>query len=70
MRSLGVLLITIGLFGFVYATDQRAKAPPLPEDLSWRQALDEPAGKWDTLRYAAAASAGIGILLLIFPKGR
>jgi hypothetical protein len=70
MRTLGILLLAVGIFGFVYASDQLKVAPPLPEDLSWRQALDHPAGKWDTIRYACGASAGFGFLLLVFPKGR
>jgi hypothetical protein len=70
MRSFGILLITAGLFGFVYASDQRTKAPALPEEIGWREALDQPAGQWDTLRWVAAASGGIGLLLLVFPKGR
>jgi hypothetical protein len=70
MRTLGLLLLVGGIFGFIYAGDQLAKAPPLPEDVSWRQALEHPAGKWDTARYAGAAGAGIGVVLLLFPKGR
>ena len=70
MRSFGALLITAGLFGFIYASDQRAKAPALPEDIGWREALRQPAGQWDMLRYAGAAAGGIGVLLLLYPKGR
>ena len=70
MRTFGALLLAVGVFGFVYASDQLKTAPPLPEDLSWRQALDHPAGKWDTTRYACAASGALGFLLLVFPKGR
>jgi hypothetical protein len=70
MRTFGVVLITAGLFGFVYASDQRAKAPALPEELGWREALEHPAGKWDMFRYAGAAAGGIGVLFLLFPKGR
>jgi hypothetical protein len=70
LRSLGALLVAIGLFGFIYSSDQLGKAPPLPEDMSWRQALDEPAGMWETARYACALAGGIGLLLLLYPKGR
>jgi hypothetical protein len=70
MRTLGAVLIAAGLFGFVYASDQRAKQPPLPEDIGWREALRQPAGQWDMVRYAGAAAGGIGFLLLLFPKGR
>jgi hypothetical protein len=70
MRTLGALLIAVGIFGFVYASDQHAKAPPLPEDIGWREGLRQPAGQWDTLRYAGAAGAFIGAVLLLAPKGR
>jgi hypothetical protein len=70
MRTLGLLLLVGGVFGFVYTGDQLAKAPPLPEDVGWRQALEYPAGKWDMARYGCAIGSGVGILMLLFPKGR
>lgn len=71
MRTLGAVLIAVGLFGSIYASDQLAKAPPLSSQaLGWREAFDEPAGRWQTARYACVLAGGLGVLLTLFPKGR
>ncbi len=37
---------------------------------SVRESLQYPAGRWTVARYAIATVAGMGLLLLLFPKGR
>jgi hypothetical protein len=70
MRTLGAVLLAVGLFGFIHASDQLEKVPPLAGELSWREALDEPAGRWQTARYGCVLAGGLGLLLAMFPKGR
>jgi hypothetical protein len=70
MRSLGLVLLVGGIFGFVYSGDELKKHDPVPEGLSMSQSLEYPAGRWEIGRYACAAGAGLGLLLAMFPKGR
>jgi len=70
MRTFGALLITVGLFGFFYVSSEMGKAEPLPQELGWREALDHPTGRLEMARYGCALAGGLGILLLMFPKGR
>jgi hypothetical protein len=70
MRRAGLILLLLGVFGFLYATQKTEGLDPLPAGLSIRESLEYPAGRWEIGRYAAAAVAGMGVLLLLFPKGR
>ncbi len=70
MRSFGIVLLVSGILGFVYCGDQLRRFDPVPEETSWRRGLDYPAGRWEAGRYACALGGGIGLLLVMFPKGR
>jgi hypothetical protein len=70
MRRSGLILLLVGIFGFLYATQKTEGLDPVPDGLSIRESLQYPAGRWEVGRYAVAAVAGMGLLLLLFPKGR
>ena len=70
MRTFGLVLLVGGIFGYIYSTDQLAKAPPLPEGIGWQRGLEHPAGKWDTIRYACAASGGAQCTSVICASSR
>jgi hypothetical protein len=70
MRTFGILAIVLGILGFVYAGDQMKKYDPVPPGLTALESLDYPAGRWEITRYGAAALAGFGLLMAMFPKGR
>ena len=70
MRNTGAILLLLGILGFFYASGRKGDAEPLPEGLSVSESLSYPAARWDMARYACAATAGFGLLLAMFPKGR
>ena len=70
MRNLGGILLLLGVIGFVYSGIQIDKYDPVPMGKTVSEALEYPAGKWETTRYACAAAAGLGLLLALYPKGR
>ena len=70
MRNMGLILLLAGILGFVYATSRTEGLEPVPDGLSIRESLQYPAGRWEVGRYAIASVAGMGLLLLLFPKGR
>ncbi len=70
MRNFGLILLLLGIFGFVYASSRTSELGPAPEGLSLRESLESPAGRWEIARYAVAAVAGTGLILALFPKGR
>ncbi len=70
MRTMGGFFAVAGIAGFLYASSQLSQAQPLPPELSVRESIEQPAGKWELIRYGAAATVGLGLLLIVFPKGR
>jgi hypothetical protein len=70
MRNLGGIALLVGIVGFFYASSQLAEAPPPNADASITEALRDSSGRWELARYGAAAVAGFGLLMLVFPKGR
>jgi len=70
MRNLGAILLMLGIGGFLYCSNRLADLPPLASGLSVGESFQQPAGRWDVARYACAAGAGFGLLMLLFPKGR
>jgi hypothetical protein len=70
MRNMGGILLLLGILGFFYATSQIGDLSPVPEGLSVHETLDYPAGRWKLVRYGCASLAGLGVLMLLFPKGR
>ena len=70
MRNIGALLMLLGIGGFLYCSSRLSETPALPEGLSIGEGLSQPAGRWDMARYACGATAGFGLLMAMFPKGR
>jgi hypothetical protein len=70
MRNFGGILLLAGIFLFAYASSQLGQLDPVPPGSSVGESLDYAAGRWELVRYAAAAVAGFGLLMAIFPKGR
>lgn len=70
MRNFGGVLLLLGALGFFVATQQLEEAAPVPAGLSLRETLEYPAGRWELARFGCALSAGVGVLLALFPKGR
>ena len=70
MRSLGLVLLVGGIFGFVYSGDELKRHDPVPEGASLSRSLEYQAGRWEIARFACGAGAGLGLLLAMFPKGR
>jgi hypothetical protein len=70
MRNFGAVLLLLGILGFFYASSRLSEVEPLPPGLSVAESLRAPAGRWEMARYGAAAAAGFGLLMAMFPKGR
>jgi len=70
MRRFGLLLVAVGLFGFLYCTWEQERHQPVPEGVDALAALRYPAGRYEMGRYAAAFAGLFGVLMLMFPKGR
>jgi hypothetical protein len=70
MRKMGVTLLLLGILGFFYASSRIGDLEPVPDGLGARETLQYPAGRWMIARYAGATVAGMGLLVLLFPKGR
>jgi hypothetical protein len=70
MRNFGVVLLVLGILGFVHASSRLDEAGPLPDGLSVSESLRHPAGRWELARYGSAAAGGFGLLMALFPKGR
>jgi hypothetical protein len=70
MRNFGGIVLLLGVFGFFYSGSQIEKYEPVPDGKTVSEALQYPAGKWQTTRYACAATAGFGLLMAMYPKGR
>jgi hypothetical protein len=59
-----------GIAGFVYCTSQMSALTPMAADAGLADYLRNEAGRYELGRYLAAASAAVGALLAMFPKGR
>ena len=70
MRNFGIIVLVLGIFGYFYASGQEGKYEPVPDGLTVRESFSYPAGRWQIARYGAAALAGFGLLMGMFPKGR
>jgi hypothetical protein len=70
MRTFGGILLFVGIIGFAYSGSEIDKYEPVPAGKTVSEALQYPAGKWETIRYACAAAAGFGLLMVMYPKGR
>ena len=70
MRNFGVLLLGVGFLGFIYCSGQLSDLQPVPAGVEIGDYLRYEAGKWELGRFTAVLTAGIGLLLALFPKGR
>ncbi len=70
MRNFGGIVLILGILAFFYASSRLEEVEPLPEGLSVSEGLEQPAGRWQMVRYGCAGVAGFGLLMLLFPKGR
>jgi hypothetical protein len=70
MRNFGAVLLLLGILGFFYSSSRIGEVGPLPPGLSVSEGLKESAGRWEMARYGCVAVAGLGLLTLLFPKGR
>jgi hypothetical protein len=70
MRKLGGSLLVLGILGFYYAGSRLEQAEPLASGLTFRESLEQQAGRWEMARYLCAGVAGFGLLMAMFPRGR
>jgi hypothetical protein len=70
MRTLGALLVLIGIVGFVYCSSHLSGLESIPEGTDLSKYLEYDAGRYELGRYASVIAALVGVLLSVFPKGR
>lgn len=70
MRNFGAVLLLFGVAGFIYASSKLSGLDPVPAGISVEESLSLAAGRWEMVRFASAAGAGIGLVLAIFVRGR
>jgi hypothetical protein len=70
MRTLGAVLVVLGIVGFVLASDQIEKMGPPAYELELGEYLRHPTGRMELLKYGAAVTGAVGLLLALYPKGR
>jgi hypothetical protein len=70
MRNFGLILLLAGVAGFFYCGSRASQFEPLRAGLSVSESLETDRGKWEAGRYASAAGAFVGILLMMMPQGR
>ena len=70
MRTLGGLLVLVGIVGFFYCSSHLSGLESIPEGTSLGDYLQYEAGKFELGRYVALISELLGVLLSMFPKGR
>ena len=70
MRTLGGLLLLLGLGGFFYCSSQLSELPPVPDGTALGDYVRYESGKFELGRYLGLCAALVGLLLSLFPKGR
>ena len=70
MRTLGGLLILVGVVGFFYCSSHLSGLESIPEGTDLSKYLEYDAGRYELGRYAAVITALVGVLMSLFPKGR
>jgi hypothetical protein len=70
MRTIGLVLLALGVLGFLYCSSQLSSLDPVPAGAALSDYMRYEAGKLELGRYAAAIMGFIGLLLAFFPQGR
>jgi hypothetical protein len=70
MRTLGAVLVLIGIVGFVYCSSHLSGLESIPEGTELSKYLEYDAGRYELGRYASVIAGLVGVLLSLFPKGR
>jgi len=70
MRTLGYLLLLVGIVGFFYCSAQMSELTPVPEGTALGDYVRTEAGRFELGRYLSLMAGFIGVLLALFPKGR
>ena len=69
MRRLGIILLVIGIAGFLGASSQRSGYDSLEGKLKAAVSQEERGKKdfWDTARWVLAGTGVIGLVLIVLP---
>lgn len=72
MRKIGVILLILGLAGFLVATSQRSGYDSVEGALKSTFSSSERSKKdfWETARWVLAGTAVIGLVLVVLPGKR
>jgi hypothetical protein len=70
MRRFGITLIGLGLAVYFVCAQRLETAEKVPPGLSVEESIRYPAGQYEIGEYGGAMLVGVGLLLLLFPKGR
>jgi len=70
MRTLGALLLLVGIVGFFYCSSHMSGLAPIPDGTELGDYIRTDAGRYELGRYLSLMSGFIGLLLYFFPKGR
>ncbi len=72
MRRLGIIVLVLGLAGFLLASNQRKGYDTLEGALKSAVSSEERKKKdaWETLRWISLGGAAIGAVLLVLPGKR
>ena len=70
MRNIGIVLLGLGILGFVYTGDRLAESEPVPPGSTVMESLRYDSGRWEVARWGCGVAAGFGLLMGLFPKGR
>jgi hypothetical protein len=70
MRTLGFVLLSAGVLGFLYCTSRLSGLEPVPPGVELGDYMRYEAGRLELGRYASAFAGFIGVLMALFPRGR
>jgi hypothetical protein len=70
MRTFGLLMLVAGVVGYLYLGSQLGQVEALPPGLGVGEMLQQPAGRLEAGQYLAAFVGVVGLILMMFPKGR
>ena len=70
MRTVGALLLLVGIVGFFYCSSHMSGLAPIPDGTALGDYIRTDAGRFELGRYLSLVAGLIGVLLSLFPKGR